>query len=328
MNNKPFKTLDEQVELLKNRNLRFRNEDIAKHILMNNSYYGIVNSYKDLFCGKSFDNTDDYRGQYFEDLLAIYDFDKELSAIVYKYLIMIETTFKTSMSYYISDVVGDKEDVYLNKINYNNGYRITTGSFQGKFSIEKTFSKINEQLANPKAKSIVHYKKKHGNVPPWILMHSLSLGVLYEWYGLCKPEIKNNISTVFLYKNTDIHLKKELFQKSIKIIHLYRNCVAHGSRLIMHEIPEQKRLPERLIKQYCPKRDMKFYYSKNRTFRFFSLLTSICVLFSNRDTIRNNFIFEIDYLFSKLQKENNELYNILLYRSYIPMNFIDLLKLI
>ena len=49
---KPFKTIDEQIEILKNRNLMFLNENKARTILKNYSYYDIVNGYKDILLDK------------------------------------------------------------------------------------------------------------------------------------------------------------------------------------------------------------------------------------------------------------------------------------
>ena len=46
-------TIDEKIELLQNRNLHIKNEDIAKEILLNNNYYYLINGYKDLFLNKN-----------------------------------------------------------------------------------------------------------------------------------------------------------------------------------------------------------------------------------------------------------------------------------
>ena len=45
---KDFKTIEEQINLLKSRNVVFIDENQAKEILINN-YYNIINGYKDLF---------------------------------------------------------------------------------------------------------------------------------------------------------------------------------------------------------------------------------------------------------------------------------------
>ena len=42
---KTFKTLDEQIQLLHNRNLIINDEDYAKKYLLSNNYYNIINGY-------------------------------------------------------------------------------------------------------------------------------------------------------------------------------------------------------------------------------------------------------------------------------------------
>ena len=50
---KTFKTIDEQIELLKSRNLNIKNNEKAKEILLNNNYYYLINGYKELFLNKN-----------------------------------------------------------------------------------------------------------------------------------------------------------------------------------------------------------------------------------------------------------------------------------
>lgn len=45
---KEFKTIEEQIEILKERNL-IVNEERAKEIFRDNNYYYLINGYKDLF---------------------------------------------------------------------------------------------------------------------------------------------------------------------------------------------------------------------------------------------------------------------------------------
>lgn len=49
---KEFKTIDEQLKLLRTRNLCVVNAVFAKEMLANNNYYYLINGYKDLFLNK------------------------------------------------------------------------------------------------------------------------------------------------------------------------------------------------------------------------------------------------------------------------------------
>lgn len=56
---KPFKTIEEQINILKDRKLNFKNEDKAKDSLLRNNYYNLINNY-----GKFISKNDIY----FEDV--------------------------------------------------------------------------------------------------------------------------------------------------------------------------------------------------------------------------------------------------------------------
>ena len=44
---KPFTTIDQQIKILKDRNLKFLNEKAAREHLRSYGYYEIINGYKD-----------------------------------------------------------------------------------------------------------------------------------------------------------------------------------------------------------------------------------------------------------------------------------------
>lgn len=46
---KPFKTYDEQIDILKSRNLEIKDKSKAKDILSQINYYNLINGYKDPF---------------------------------------------------------------------------------------------------------------------------------------------------------------------------------------------------------------------------------------------------------------------------------------
>lgn len=49
MEQKEFKTIDEQLEILKSRGLCFSTDESTKRYLEKENYYNIINGYKDLF---------------------------------------------------------------------------------------------------------------------------------------------------------------------------------------------------------------------------------------------------------------------------------------
>ncbi len=72
---KPFNSFEEQIEILKSRNLNFINENAARDILSTYSYYEIINGYKEVGL-----ESDDYfkEGATFEQLYNLFLMDKKL----------------------------------------------------------------------------------------------------------------------------------------------------------------------------------------------------------------------------------------------------------
>lgn len=75
---KPFKTIDEQYDLLVTRGLNFTNKAEAKHFLLNNNYYNVINCY-----AKFFMNSHDkfIEGTTFDEIAYLQHYDKEIKAI-------------------------------------------------------------------------------------------------------------------------------------------------------------------------------------------------------------------------------------------------------
>lgn len=93
---KPFKTIDEQIEILKNRNLIIDNEDVAKKTLQSLSYYKIINGYQNPFWAKT-----DYflNGTSFFDVILFYKFDTLMRNDMLNCFLTLETKIKTIISY-------------------------------------------------------------------------------------------------------------------------------------------------------------------------------------------------------------------------------------
>lgn len=111
---KPFKSMDEQINLLKSRGLTFSDEDKAKSYLLCNNYYNVINYYSKFFMT----NNDQYlEATNFDEISQVYYFDKEIKAIFFKSILEIEKYFKSLISYYFSE--SHRENyAYLNAKNF------------------------------------------------------------------------------------------------------------------------------------------------------------------------------------------------------------------
>lgn len=228
---KEFKTIDEQIELLKARNVLFDNESNAKKILLNNNYYNIINGYKDLFLDEN--NSNNYKlGTKFEEIYALYEFDRQLRNIFLEYILKIENSMRALIAYYFSQEYGN--DNYLKLDNFETfkdvSITIENKKKQIKF-IQTLLGNINKNIANNvENKYIGHYITNFGFIPLWVLVNILSFGDICNFYRLMKQKERIEIAMEFNIAETDLSSLLNILSKT-------RNLCAHDERLYNYEFP-------------------------------------------------------------------------------------------
>ena len=88
MPNKPAFTIAEQIQLLKSRGMLFRDESQAAELLKNISYYRLKGYWWDMQIDYSLHTFKP--STYFEDIVARYDFDRNLRLILFDAIERIE----------------------------------------------------------------------------------------------------------------------------------------------------------------------------------------------------------------------------------------------
>ena len=96
MAKKEFKTLSEQIEIMKAKGLTFHDEEKAKNILLRENYF-FVNGYRHLFM-KSKSDKKFIEGSTFEELYSLFTFDRRFRNIIFKYVLIIENNIKSIIS--------------------------------------------------------------------------------------------------------------------------------------------------------------------------------------------------------------------------------------
>lgn len=179
--NKEFKTIEEQIEILKERNLII-NEEKAKEIFTDNNYYYLINGYKDLFIDENIEEEKYKDGTSLEEIFALYKFDSELRSIFLKYILMIERRIDTYISYEFSKQYG--ENNYLIESNFNNN-KINNSKI--KVLIADINININTQIRNGN-KMLSHYIRQYGYIPLWVLIRIITFGQISKFYDLLKQQ--------------------------------------------------------------------------------------------------------------------------------------------
>lgn len=290
---KPFKTNDELIELLENRNVVITDKNFAKQCISNISYYSLINGYKDLY---SIDEDDKFKFPVpFYEFYNLYRFDTFLNNIIFKYIISIEKSLKTKLAYIISkeygvftdlnDCTNMNPDDYLYKLNYRNNKQT-----------QSVIKKIKQEISNSKNESVKHYKTNHNHIPCWILINGIPFGLTIKWYEILKPNNKEIICNQFLPSdNLTIEEKKEFLKKSFDILRKYRNNIAHGNKIfnntILEELPKKSVLT--LSNNLITNADYKEGVGRND---IFAVIIIICTLIDKNS--KNIFLSEIISIFS------------------------------
>lgn len=212
---KDFKTIEEQIEILKTRGILI-NDERAREILTENNYYYLINGYKDLFVDNS-NETEKYKENVtLEEIYAVYKFDSELRINLLRYILIIER--RLDVAYEFSKIYGNKE--YLTESNFdnnkNNGYKITKLIADIRANMTEQI-KIGNKMLN-------HYIKKYGYIPLWVLIRIMTLGEVSKFYELMKQKDQNTVAKQF-------GVREKTLKTYLHNIAIVRNICAHDEKL-------------------------------------------------------------------------------------------------
>lgn len=261
MDNKIFKNLDEQVEILKQKNLTINDVNYAKEVLLRENYF-FLNGYRYPFI-KSLDNKVYIDGVTFEELYSLFLFDRKLRNIVFKNILMIENNIKSIISYQLSKKYGYRERDYLNPNNFN---YIPEKRKQVNDLLGKMKRQIKDNAVNHTATK--HYINNYGYIPLWVLVKVLSFGIVSELFSILKKEDQYDI--VELYD-----LDVNVFTNYLSSLSNYRNLCAHED--ILYNNRTQKSILDtkyhRLLN--IPIMDNEYIYGKNDLFSVVIMMKSM-----------------------------------------------------
>lgn len=221
---KPFKSIEEQLDLLIQRGLIVSNRDNALDILSRTNYYRFSAYSLTLRKGDLF-----YEGVTFDNIYELYRFDDAFRKIIIKYSSYIEIAFRTYISYEHSKKYGPLG--YMDSVNFANS------NFFAHMLLDLT-----KEIKRSDDAFVEHHKRDLNSVfPIWVALECSSFG---------------NISKMF--KNMIPADKKLIASKYYKVHHSYvsnwlqvcvyaRNIAAHGGRFYNRNL---KSVPPKIHSNY------------------------------------------------------------------------------
>lgn len=249
---KLFKTLDEQLEILKGKGLIVEDEVLAKEILLRENYY-FINGYRILLMNSNSDRTF-VVGATFRELYSIFLFDRCFRNILFKNLLIIENQLKSIIAYQLSRKYGYRDKDYLNPKNF------TTDRMKSR-RVKDVIEKMKRQirLNGSHHMATMHYMNNYGYIPLWVLVKLLSFGVICELYFILKPDDQVAIADMF---NVDTNY----LENFLPLLSNYRNLCAHEDIVYEHRTEKSIYNTPYHEKLEIPRMDDEYIYGKNDTF--------------------------------------------------------------
>lgn len=253
MPEKEYKTYRQLLTILRDRGMEIGKGSQGSRvmrILEKENYYNVINGYKDLFLDPaSTPSAEQYKpGTTFDEVYALYSFDREVRHIYLKYLLKVENSFKTVLAHEFSNAYG--HDNYLKLENFHIGPSAEQGILkriaganhldirrdlaqiqalsaeENIGSVIKLIGDIQQEIARQMSKHhqvVTHYMSEYGYIPLWVLVNVLTFGKITMFYKLMKPGDKMTVARKFGIPSDELH-------KYMDMCSLARNKCAHDER--------------------------------------------------------------------------------------------------
>lgn len=242
--NKPYLSLEQQLQLLKSRGLNVTNDDLALGCLQRLGYYRLSGYWYP--CRKLIVNpklskpqrADEFMfGAKFQDAIELYVFDKKLRLLILDAVERIEVAIRAEIAYLLG-----KEDpfAYTNSSLLHGNFTKKIDSKTGKTKHQEWLFKHEQLINRSKEDFTEHYKYKYGlPLPIWIAIELWDFGLLSTFYKGMTVKDKSGIAKK--YNITDW----QVMESWLRSLNYVRNVVAHHNRLWNRNLIDQPKLAKK-----------------------------------------------------------------------------------
>ena len=304
---KIFKTIDEQIQILRDKNLIIEDVDYTKKTLLRENYFFIM-GYRNLFLKQKENKF--ISGVTFNELYALFTFDRNFRNIILKNILVIENELKSVISYQLSKKYGYKEKDYLNPKNFTSD-KDKLRRVKDLLEKMKRQIRINASTHN----ATMHYVTHYGYIPLWVLVKVLSFGIVCELYTILKKEDQIEIADIF-------ETTPQILSDILVLLSNYRNLCAHEDIVFEHRT--ERVIPDTKYHEIMniPKMDGDYIYGKND---LFSLIIIFKILLDKKEfrIMMREIEYEIELLDGKIDSIS---INKVLDRMGFPQNYIEIIS--
>jgi abortive infection bacteriophage resistance protein len=226
---KPALNFAQQITKLQGEGMVVADQALAQHCLQHISYYRLSAYWLYFEYLKGQAGPRFKPGTTFEEVLALYEFDRALRLLVLDAVERIEVAVRGSWAYQLAMKHGP------------HGY-LRAGLYSDKAKLAAKKRELNGQVNRSKDTFIIHYKAKYSgpkHPPVWMASELMSFGLLSSLFGLLKdPKDRNAIAKPFA-------LDEVVFGPAVQNISTVRNICAHHGRLWNQRLKATLKLPKK-----------------------------------------------------------------------------------
>ena len=282
----PSMTIEEQIDNLKKIGLKIENEQYARQILNDISYFRLIKAY-----GLGLKNKNqNFNGDIsFEQIVELYLFNSNFRQILFTMVERVEINLRCRVANHFSSSFGVLG--YEEKENFNDD------KYHGDFLTDIR----NEISRNKKAPFVKNFENNYvdGKLPFYALVELFSFGMLSKFYKNMKPQDKKAVAQTYGVGYTYL-------ESWVEHIAFVRNICAHYGRLYNVNLAKSPKL----YRQYTEK--------GISSIRVFATLLCIKHLVPN-DAHWLEFVDSLESLFKKYSHVDKKLMG-------FPENWADILK--
>lgn len=193
--------------------MKFHDEENAKHYLGNLNYYRLGGYW--LLFEENHGSHTFHENTYFEDVLNLYIFDRELRLLILDAIERIEVSIRSKLAYHLAEVFGShvhlKKNVFYSEYKYN-----------------KTLDKLKAEIDRNKNEIFIkhHLNKYEEELPPiWVSVEVMTMGQISNWYSNIKD--RKHKQSIAKYYGLD----EKILSSFLHHLTIVRNTSAHHSRV-------------------------------------------------------------------------------------------------
>ena len=222
MSNQKPRTVEDQLSILKNRGMEFRDEKLAKTYLTRVSYFRLKYFWMDMIDEVSEDFKE---GTFFENIIERYEFDKSLRQILFNAIETVEVGLRARIISILSLATGTG-------LWYLDGSLFERKDYHHDFVLDLKceFGRSTDPFARDFIRDHVNGNDESlegDNPDAWMIIETATFGTLSKMYKNLKAQspLQSAIANEFgLYSSKDL-------SSWLEAISVLRNVVAHHSRL-------------------------------------------------------------------------------------------------